>query len=150
MGTKKEELSFKIQLTYNLFNGFRGKNKYLQEKTFLKEAQILLDSLTNKIKKESALRHFTFFNIENKIKYLKNYIIYNKEILSIYHQQFEGGTRTFLDLVNQETEVFKAKNDLIEQEFLHFKNYYKILKDLGLVTKTIFAARKCFMRKNCT
>ncbi|PHR72708.1 MAG: hypothetical protein COA66_05490 [Arcobacter sp.] len=147
VNTRKDELSFKIQLTYNLFNGFKDKSKYLQEKTFLNEAQILLDSLTNKVKKESAFRHFTYFNIKNKIKYLKSYILYNKEILAIYHQQFEGGTRTFLDLVNQEAEVFKAKNDLIEQEFLHFKNYYEILKDLGLLTRTVLAHQNTLCEK---
>lgn len=147
VNTRKDELSFKIQLTYNLFNGFRDQSKYIQEKTFLNEAQILLDSLTNKVKKESALRHFIYFNIKNKIKYLKNYILYNKEILGIYHQQFEGGTRTFLDLVNQEAEVFKAKNDLIEQEFLHFKNYYQILKDLGLLTRTILKHQNTLCEK---
>jgi len=135
--TRKDELAFKIELSYNLFNGFRDTSKYLREKAFLNEAQVLLNSITNKVKKESLLRHFTYFNTKKKIKYLKNYILFNKEILEIYHQQFEGGTRTFLDLVNQEAEVFRAKNDLIEQEFIYFKNYYEILKDLGLLTRSI-------------
>jgi adhesin transport system outer membrane protein len=79
------------------------------EKSIIEKSQTSYDSYNNSLK---------------RIDYLKSYVQKNKDILSIYLEQFEGGTRSFVDILNHENEIFRSEEELIEEEYNVLLNYY--------------------------
>lgn len=136
---EKNELEAKLTLSYNLFNGLKDRAAYKKEVLLYKEAQKRTDSLTKATISDARNVYFKFKNGERKISDLKKYIVNNKEILKIYKEQFEGGSKTFMDILNQEAEVYRAKIQLIDEEFNLFENYYTLLSYISILDKTIIS-----------
>jgi|GEM_PF-831985 len=120
----KKETSGKIELNYNLFNGLKDKSTSNREKKFLSEAKSILLNTEKKIKDDIQTSYQSYNNSLKRIDYLKSYVQKNRDILSIYLEQFEGGTRSFIDILNHENEIFRSNEELIEEEFNVLLNYY--------------------------
>ena len=124
---KKTEDSFRLSLSYNIFNGMQDKSILQREKLFLKESQKTLDDVVNSVIEDVKINYTNYHTAKKRINYLKNYLDKNKEILSVYLEQFEGGTRSFVDILNHEAELFRAKTDLTEEQFKYTLAYYELL-----------------------
>ncbi|RDX33972.1 hypothetical protein DZA35_02105 [Arcobacter sp. HD9-500m-PIT-SAG03] len=135
--SKSNSTSAKLLLNYNLFNGFKDVSSSQRERIFLQESQKKLDDTVNVIEEDIKSSYSDYLNSTNKITYLKLYVEKNKEILSVYKEQFSGGTRTFIDILNSEAELFNAKTQLIEEEYSLLKSYYEILLILSRLSDTI-------------
>ncbi len=135
--SKSHSTSAKLLLNYNLFNGFKDVSSSQRERIFLQESQKTLDDTVNVIEEDIKSSYSDYLNSTNKITYLKLYVEKNKEILSVYKEQFSGGTRTFIDILNSEAELFNAKTQLIEEEYSLLKSYYEILLILSRLSDTI-------------
>ena len=134
---KTNSTSAKFLLSYNLFNGFRDNASQERERVFLQESQKKLDDILNIVEEDIKSLYSDYLNSTNKITYLKLYVEKNKEILTVYKEQFSGGTRTFIDILNSEAELFNAKSQLIEEEYSLLKAYYEILLVLSKLSDTI-------------
>lgn len=137
-GIYKKELSARITLSYNLFAGLKDRSSYLQEKEFLFESQKTLDNQVRVVKEELNSEKEIYDSSLKRVKHLKEYVIILKEILLITSEQFEGGTKTFSDVLAAEKILYKAKKDLIEEEYLELLSYYKLLNIISNLSETIF------------
>lgn len=120
----KKETSGKIEINYNLFNGLKDKSSLKRERNFLSESKSVLLDTEKSIKDKIQTSFISYNNSLKRIDYLKSYVQKNKDILSIYLEQFEGGTRSFIDILNHENEIFRSNEELIEEEFNVLLNYY--------------------------
>lgn len=134
---KKNNQSARITLKYNFFNGFKDKAVYQREKIFLNEAQERLDNLTNEAKEFLLSEYETFIVSKEKIDLYKEHVDKSKEILNLYVEQFDGGTRSFIDVLTQEEELYRKKIDLIEEEFKNLVSYYTLLNRLSMLSNSI-------------
>lgn len=122
----KKETNGRIELNYNLFNGLKDQSAFKREKLFLSEAKSLLLNTEKSVKEKIQTSYEAYNNSLKRIDYLKTYVQKNQDILSIYLEQFEGGTRSFIDILNHENEIFRSKEELIEEEYKVLLNYYDI------------------------
>ena len=90
--------SGKLELKYNIFNGMVNKNRTQKEELFLKEVQAKLDVVTKSVLDELAVAYETYETSKKQIVELKQFIEENKQIISIYKDQFDAGTRNFIDV----------------------------------------------------
>ena len=79
----------------------------------------------------------TYQNYKKRIKNIKLYVDDNFEILSVYKKQLLDGTRTFLDILNAESELYRAYITKIEQEFELLSSYYQLLFNMSVLSDTI-------------
>ena len=135
--SKSDSTSVQILLSYNIFNGGSDNASKQREIIFLKESQKILDDTMNLVEEDIKNSYSDYINSREKINYLKLYVEKNKEILKIYKEQFSGGTRTFIDILNSEAELFNAKSQLIEEEYSLLNSYYEILLILSKLSDTI-------------
>lgn len=135
--SKSTSTSAKILMSYNLFNGYRDSTTDQRERIFLQESQKKLDDTRNIVVEDIKSSYSDYLNSKEKINYLKLYVAKNKEILAVYKEQFSGGTRTFIDILNSEAELFNAKAQLIEEEYSLLNSYYEILLILSKLSDTI-------------
>ncbi|WP_368029629.1 TolC family protein [Arcobacter sp. s6] len=129
--------SGKLELKYNIFNGMVNKNRTQKEELFLKEAQAKLDVVTKSVLDELAVAYETYETSKKQIVELKQFIEENKQIISIYKDQFDAGTRNFIDVLNVEGDLYNSKATLINTEYNMITAYYKILKATSSLESTV-------------
>ncbi|MAD41635.1 MAG: hypothetical protein CL623_04500 [Arcobacter sp.] len=129
--------SGKLELTYNLFNGLSDKKRTQREELFLKEAQLKLNTTSKSVVDELNVAYETYNTAKKQIVELKQFIEENKTIIEIYNDQFDAGTRNFIDVLNVEADLYNSKTNLINTEFTMYKAYYEILKNTSSLQNTI-------------
>lgn len=129
--------SGKLELKYNLFNGMIDSARTDRERLFLKEAQSRLDVVTKAVLDEVTVSYETYNTAKKQIVELKQFIEENKQIITIYKDQFDSGTRNFIDVLNVEGDLYNSKIALINAEYTMYASYYKILKAISSLQTTI-------------
>ena len=129
--------SARIEMVYNLFNGNKDKTVTSREKIFLQEEQKILDSITKKVVDEAMVAYHTYFYSEKRINELQHYIVSNGEILLSYKDLFEGGTKTYIDVLNIERDLIGAKNELVDVEFINDFSYYEVFNQYSYLKQAI-------------
>ncbi len=139
---RQDIYSARLYLSWNLFNG--GKTYYMtqKEKLFLKEEQKKLDDVTNEVIDEIKESYNTFYNLQKRIKNINLYVEDNFNILSVYKKQLADGTRTFIDILNAESEFYRSNIDKIEQEFDYVAAYYNLLFNMSMLSDVILMQEK--------
>jgi len=134
---KQNTYSAKLLFTYNLYNGGSDRAAYLKEKLFLKEKQNTLEAKIDTVV-ESMSSEFSSYKISlSKIEELKNSVRTTEKIVEAYKLQFQGGTKTFVDLLGVERDLYDAKKNLINEKVTLVKSYYKILSLKAEMKNTI-------------
>ena len=91
--------SGKLELSYNLFNGLSDKKRSQREELFLKEAQLKLNTTSKNVIDQLNVAYETYNTAKKQIIELKQFIEENKTIIEIYNDQFDAGTRNFIDVL---------------------------------------------------
>ncbi len=135
----------RVNFNWNLFNGGANKVKSRQEELFLQEQKKNLDVITEKIVEDIKNQHQKYYNNKKRIDVLKKYIDANANIVEVYKNEFQAGTRTFVDILNAETELYQSIQSLIYREYDLYSNYYGLLYNLSLLTPTLLTQKnqKC-------
>ena len=71
---------------------------------------------------------------------MKLYIADNEEVLAIYQDQFDGGTRNFLDVLNAEGDIYNAKTTLVDAEYIFFEAYYEVFSLLSTLNTAVLSS----------
>ena len=137
---KSNTYTAKVELKYNIFNGLVNSNRSEREVLFLKEAQAKLDVVTKSVLDEIAVAYETYNTSKKQIVELKQFIEENKQIISIYKDQFDAGTRNFIDVLNVEGDLYNSKLALINTEFSMYTSYYDILKATSTLQSTVVSS----------
>ena len=135
-----EVYSARVELSYNIFNGNRDKVASQREKIFLEEAQKTLDTVTKDVIDNITAAYNRYNYAKKRIVELQSYMNDNKDILVGYKNQFEGGTRTFIDVLNVERDLVSARKELIDVEYELDSAYFEIFKYLGSLEEAVLSS----------
>jgi len=138
--TNKEDTqiySARIELVYNLFDGGKDKSVTNREKTFLLEEQKTLDTVTKKATDDAVSAYHTYYYSKKRINELNLYINSNEKILLSYRDEFDGGTKTFIDVLNVERDLFSAKNELLDVAFINDFAYFEVFNHYSYLKEAI-------------
>lgn len=135
--TRRDVYSARLVLDYNLYNGGKDQISKQREQIFLIESQKILDSKSDLVVDEITSAYFSYLNTQNKIDELKGYVSSNEDILRIYKDQFEGGTRTFVDVLDVETDLYNARIQLIDEEVKLADLYFTMVSLTSKLQETI-------------
>lgn len=137
---KTNTYTAKVELKYNIFNGMVNSNRTEREVLFLKEVQAKLDVVTKSVLDEVTVAYETYNTAKKQIVELQQFIEENKQIISIYKDQFDAGTRNFIDVLNVEGDLYNSKLALINTEFTMYTAYYNILKATSSLQTTVVSS----------
>lgn len=127
----------RINLAWNLYNGGGDYAVSKQEELFLAEQKDRLDGITNKVVETAKVNYQRFMKNKDRIEVLKKYVTANANIVDVYKSEFEAGTRTFVDILNAQTELYEAKKSLVQREYELYANYYDILNASSMLSESI-------------
>ena len=134
---KTNQYTGKVELRYNIFNGLVNKNRTEREELFLKEVQAKLDVVSKNVLDELTVAYETYKTSKDQIIELQQFIEENKQIISIYNDQFDAGTRNFIDVLNVEGDLYNSRITLINTEYNMQFAYFKILKIISALETTV-------------
>ena len=137
---KEDQVFGRITLAWNLYNGGGDYAVSEQEELFLAEEKDRLDALTNEIVAATKINYQRFMKNKDRIEVLKKYVVANENIVEVYKSEFEAGTRTFVDILNAQTDLYEAKSSLVNREYALYSNYYEILNNSAMLSETILAS----------
>ncbi len=135
-----EDWHARLNFNWNLFNGNRDKIRSEQEAIFLQEQKKTLDEITNDVVAEVKSLYGKFFKNKKRIEALKQYVNANVNIVDVYKNEFEAGTRTFVDILDAENELYSSSKGLISMEYAALNNYYSLMFNLSMLSEAILAS----------
>merc|ERR1711879_815262 len=74
---------------------------------------------------------------QKKSRSPRKYVDSNMNILEVYKSEFEAGTRTFVDILNAESELYNSTKSLINMEFQALNNYYDLMLNLSKLSDVV-------------
>jgi outer membrane protein, adhesin transport system len=131
-----------INLSWNLFSGGKTYHSTQKEELFLKEEQKRLDEVTQEVIDEITTAYNTFFMIKQRVENLKKYVDDNFNILKVYKKQLADGTRTFIDILNAESELYRSDLDEIDLELEYLRAYYDLMNKMSMLSDVILMEEK--------
>lgn len=129
----------RINLDWNLFNGNRDSIRSEQEELFLQQQKKTLDEVTNEVVAEITSLYSKFNKNKQRIESLKKYVDANMNIVEVYKNEFESGTRTFVDILDAESELYNSSQSLINMEYNALNNYYDLMFNLAQLTDSVLS-----------
>lgn len=138
--TDTDYYTAKVELTYNLFNGGSDKASSEREKLFLMESQKVLDSVSNDVVSKIASAYSTFTTAQKRVEILEKSILDNKQILAIYKDQFDAGTRSFIDVLNVEGDLHSSKISLVDARYQLLNAYYEVFTYLSKLEEQVLSS----------
>lgn len=131
----------RLILAWNLYEGGKTKLAKQREELFLKEQQKVLDNTIREVTREVKTSYTNYYDKKAKVENLKKYVQDNKNIKEVYLKQLEDGTRTFIDILNAESEYFRSQIDIIEEEYELFGIYYDLLMQRNILANSIINSK---------
>ena len=64
----------------------------------------------------------------------------NQNIVEVYKEEFDSGTRTFVDILNAQIELYQSQQNLVNREFALLDDYWTILFNLSSLGKTVLSS----------
>ena len=145
-GMQKEYLG-RINLSWNFFSGGKDQSISQRERKFLLEAQENLNAVTDEVKDEIQTAYSKYHKNLKRVELLKLNVEDNFNIVDVYKQEFDAGTRTFIDILNAQTELYQANSSLVNREFSLFVDYYDLLLTLSTLSTSILEEDKQVCQK---
>lgn len=127
----------RINLAWNLYNGGSDYAISTQEELFLAEQKQRLDAITKKVVENVKVTYQRYQKNKKRIEVLKKYVVANENIVEVYKSEFEAGTRTFVDILNAQTDLYEAKKSLVSREYELYSNYYTLLNSLSILVPSV-------------
>jgi len=134
---RQDEYRARLFMRWNLLEGGKHKVASQREAIFLQESKKTLNSVTDEAVSQITNAYNSYNLYKERVTMLEKYVVDNENILSVYVEEFDAGTRTFIDILNAEAELYNSKTSLIGKEFEMYKSYYTLLSSLSILSDSI-------------
>ena len=126
-----------LRIQWNIFNGFKEKNeKEIAQKEVLSAHQKVQDAKRQLIL-EATLSWNAYSLLQQQMTPLKEHVSYSKEAKILYHEQYDVGRRSLIDLLNSQIEAFNAQKALITAQYDEIAAKYRILNSMGILNEIL-------------
>ncbi|MEA1915081.1 MAG: TolC family protein, partial [Campylobacterota bacterium] len=138
---REDAQRMRLILNWNLFEGFKTQDSKDRENLFLQEQQKLLDAVTQEVIEEVTTSYNAYYKAKQRIENMVKFVDDNRNIKNVYAKQLADGTRTFIDILNAESELYRSQIDHLDQEFGLYTHYYDLLGHMGILSDSILMAK---------
>lgn len=126
-----------LVVRWNLFNGGIDKARVWEAKARALEAAEISTNTERIIERETRVSWSAILAANDRVPALKRQVEQIRLTRTAYNQQFDGGQRRLLDLLNIQGESFIAEASLRTEEFSRVFNSYRILAAMGRLVPSL-------------
>lgn len=116
-----------VTLSYNLYNGGSDEARLKRSLAQASTATDRLKSIERGVLEEMALAYNSYQILQRQKPYLELYRDANGEKSRLYHDEFDLGRRSLIDLLDSESEYSTSKRKAIENEYEMIYAYFRVL-----------------------
>lgn len=128
---RSNELSARITMSWNLFNGGIDKARKRERRERLTETQIRQDRLRRDVD-EAAERSWSDVQTNDlRLGVLRREVAKAQLVRTAYVEEFDAGLRSLLDLLDSENAVFNVKAQLVSSEAIAVFSRYQLIAATG-------------------
>lgn len=136
--------SIGLQFTLPIYSGGATPARVSQSKSNLLKAQAEFDEKANAISIELQKQFNLVLDSKLRLTALTTAVNSAQLLVKATHKSIKGGTRTNIDVLNAESQLFEAKGDLLLARYNYLQSYLnlkKVVGTLGFDDLQIVAAR---------
>lgn len=131
----------RLILDWNIFEGGRTFHATQREKLFLQEQQKVLDNVVNQVEEEVTTAYNAYKISKQRVENLRKYVVDNRNIRDVYLKQLQDGTRTFIDILDAESELYRSEISTLEQEMDLYSKYFDLLQKTGILSEAVLRSQ---------
>ncbi|MBF0382727.1 MAG: TolC family outer membrane protein [Magnetococcales bacterium] len=118
-------------MTFNLFRGWGDIAKKGQARESLTQSQWQRDESVRLVKKQLRVDFSAYETARDRAEALKVRALASEKAVQAYKSQFRFGTRSMLDVLDLENELFQSKVALVDVDTQHRLARYRIMAIMG-------------------
>lgn len=128
---KNNDLTGKVVLSWNLFDGFIRTNRYRSLSARHQEAVLRADDRRRQVV-ESIEKSWAAYSIGlQRIGLFKSQVSENRKVVKAYQQEYQLSKRSLLDLLDSENSLFSSRFQLVSLQAVSFFSSYQVLASMG-------------------
>ncbi|MEO5347675.1 MAG: TolC family outer membrane protein [Magnetococcus sp. YQC-9] len=126
-----------VTMNYNLYRGGRDRAEREEMSKRLNQRREMLDN-TQLMARERIERAWAGLqSSEPRVRHLKKHVEVTASVTQAYHNQFQLGKRTWLDVLNSENALYVARKDWQAEEFKRLLSAYQVISGMGRLRGTV-------------
>lgn len=129
-----------LRLKYNLYNGGTDQARVAERRVLEMEAQEVMNKTRRQVDESTRLSWNSLLTSEDRLPKLKAHADATEQTRDAYAKQFNIGQRTLLDLLDSENELYTARSDYIDGQFVQMFARYRLLADMGKLVEALGVA----------
>ena len=129
-----------LRMSLNLYNGGADKARKSQTSKLINEATEIRNRAVRQIQEEVRLSWIAVDSGAARLKQLVAHESNARKALDLYSQQFQAGSRTLLDLLDSQNELFSAGNSRIRADYDHIYSQFRLLHSGGVLLNSLKVA----------
>ena len=133
----QESYQAMLRMEWNIFNGFKEKHQNeIAQKEVITASQKVNDT-ERQLVLETTLSWNAYILIQDQLKPLKEHVDYSREAKKLYHEQYNVGRRSLIDVLNSQVEVFNAAKTFVGASSDEIAAKYRLLNSMGTLNETL-------------
>ena len=129
-----------VRMQYNLYHGGADAARISETKLQTIEAQEVLSRTQRQVEESTSLSWNALQTAIDRLPKLKSYADNTEQTRDAYAKQFSIGQRTLLDLLDSENELYTARNDYVDAQYVERFAGYRLMADMGRLLDTLGVA----------
>lgn len=129
-----------LRLRYNLFHGGADKARVSETRIQTQEAIEVSNRTRRQIEESTRLSWNALETAIDRVPKLKEHAEATALTRDAYEKQFNIGQRTLLDVLDAENELFTARSDYVDAQYIELFAHYRLAADMGKLLDSIGVA----------
>lgn len=141
MGGHRNDFLVMLRMRYNLYAGGKDVAQERGAAYKISEAQEINHRAHREVTEGFGLAWNAFEMLNLQKEFIKQHVITSKDTQEAYRQQFDLNTRSLLDLLDTENELFEARKDYLDADFAEVSARYRLLNATGQLLDSLRVTR---------
>ena len=129
-----------VRMRYNLFNGGTDKARISEAGIQTLEATEVMHRTQRQVEESLRLSWNSLLTAQDRLPKLKATADAAERTRDGYAKQFNLGQRTLLDLLDSENELYIARSNYLEAQYIDLFSRYRLMADTGRLLETLGVA----------
>ncbi|GAL08990.1 type I secretion system outer membrane component LapE [Photobacterium aphoticum] len=133
-----DDFSAMVRLNYNLFGGGRDQAKVAESVARLDQAKSVSENTVRQVEEGTRLAWSAVEILNQQKVFYRQHVEQSFQTLKAYQRQFKLGTRSLLDVLNTENELFEARKSYVNTDYQHIDSQYRLLNATGNLLDALY------------
>ncbi|OUD14153.1 TolC family outer membrane protein [Thioflexithrix psekupsensis] len=132
-----DDLYAMLRLNYALYQGGADRAKRVEAAQLLAASRENLRQKEREVEQEVRLAWNNLMTTQQRFAPLETHLRATSEVVAAYQEQFRIGQRSLLDVLDSETELFRAHSSLAELQYSEWIEIFNLLNGMGILLSTL-------------